>query len=221
MARKAPRRPTRTGSPSGSAARCERGARTSPGLPGPGGSLGWSVILPTPPSASCSPGESRRTAPGAVVADGIVANDVETCLNAGSDVRNRVILGPGDSRTGSRRPTGYFARAGSSVLLARDICPAPWPVCARRKAGAPPRHSWPRPTRRQRGRPSAGGPTRTVGAGYAGLSSSGAVAMRARVAMSGTVRLGVAVAGRVAPLPARSCRRSTQTVVIPSRLAGT
>jgi len=48
-----------------------------------------------------------------------------------------------------------------------------------------------------------------------------ATARRASVAMSGTVRSGVATAGRVAPLPGRSCRRSTHTVVIPRRLAGT
>jgi len=54
-----------------------------------------------------------------------------------------------------------------------------------------------------------------------GYSFACAAARRASVAMSGTVRSGVAMAGRVAPLPGRSCRRSTQTVVIPRRLAGT
>ena len=53
------------------------------------------------------------------------------------------------------------------------------------------------------------------------IATHDGTARAARVAMSGTIRSGVACAGGVAPEPARPPRRSTQTVDSPSRFAGT
>ena len=74
-----------------------------------------------------------------------------------------------------------------------------------------PQHRVPEPTQRAVQRRLAGPVQHVVGH----------VAAAAKLAMSGKTRSGTASAGGVAPEPTRSWRRSIQTVVMPSDLAGT